>query len=313
MTSPASTVLAPERPQSVPDGGPRGAAWHTDVLLLVMAVIWGVNFSVVKYGTQVMPPLTFSALRMLLASVVLGALALALRAQRPARRDVIRLALLGLLGHGLYQLCFIEGVARSSVATSALVLAASPALIALVGRTLGTEHPSRRAWAGIGLQLVGMAGVVLGSATQPARPGEAPLLGALILLGGAISWAFYAVLLKPFTQRVHPIHLSAFTLLGGIGVLVAAGAPSMARLDLATVPTLGWGAVAYAGLGAMVLAYLLYYRGVRVLGPVRTAMYSNLQPLIAMAVAYLSLREVPTAWQLGGAAAITTGLLVSRK
>jgi drug/metabolite transporter (DMT)-like permease len=87
----------------------------------------------------------------------------------------------------------------------------------------------------------------------------------------------------------------------------------MATLDFGAVPTLGWGAVAYAGLGAMVLAYLLYYRGVRVLGPVRTAMYSNLQPLIAMAVAYLSLREVPTGWQLGGAAAITTGLLVSRK
>ena len=313
MASPASTVLAPDRPQSIPDRAPRSGAWVTDLLLLVMALIWGINFSVVKYGTGVMPPLTFSALRMLLATVVLVTLAFVLRAHRPARRDIIRLALLGLLGHGLYQLCFIEGVARSSVATSALVLAASPALVALVGRTLGTEMPTGRAWAGIGLQLAGMAGVVLGSATQPARPGEAPLLGAFILLAGAVSWAFYAVLLKPFTQRVHPIHLSAFTLLGGIGVLVLAGAPSLSTLDFAAVPTLGWGAVAYAGLGAMVLAYLFYYRGVRVLGPVRTAMYSNLQPLIAMAVAYLSLREVPTAWQLGGAAAITTGLLVSRK
>jgi hypothetical protein len=50
MASPASTVLAPQRPQPVPDGAPRGAAWHTDVLLLVMSLIWGVNFSVVKYG-----------------------------------------------------------------------------------------------------------------------------------------------------------------------------------------------------------------------------------------------------------------------
>jgi drug/metabolite transporter (DMT)-like permease len=79
------------------------------------------------------------------------------------------------------------------------------------------------------------------------------------------------------------------------------------------VPPAAWGAVAYAGLAAMVVAYLFYYRGVRVLGPVRTAMYSNLQPLIAMAVAFLTLREVPTIWQLGGAAAITSGLLVSRK
>jgi drug/metabolite transporter (DMT)-like permease len=310
---PAAPSVAPPRPHPVPDGAPRQAAWVTDLLLLLMALLWGVNFSVVKYGTQVMPPLAFNALRLVLATVVLGALALGLREQRPSRRDAVRLALLGLLGHGLYQLCFIQGVARSSVATSALVLAASPALIAIVGRTLGTERPTARAWSGIGLQLAGMLGVVLGSATQPARPGEAPLVGALILLCGAVAWAFYAVLLKPFTQRVHPIHLSALTLVGGVGVLVALGAPALLRLDAAAVPMPGWGAVAYAGLGAMVLAYLFYYRGVRVLGPVRTAMYSNLQPLIAMAVAFLTLREVPTVWQLGGAAAITTGLLVSRR
>jgi drug/metabolite transporter (DMT)-like permease len=112
---------------------------------------------------------------------------------------------------------------------------------------------------------------------------------------------------------VHPIHLSALTLVGGVGVLTALGARDLASLDAAAVPTAAWGAVAYAGLGAMVLAYLFYYRGVRVFGPVRTAMYSNLQPLIAMAVAFLTLREVPTVWQLGGAAAITSGLLVSRK
>jgi drug/metabolite transporter (DMT)-like permease len=42
-------------------------------------------------------------------------------------------------------------------------------------------------------------------------------------------------------------------------------------------------------------------------------MFSNLQPLIALAVAYLTLGEVPTAWQLGGATSIMAGLLISRK
>lgn len=311
----ASHVHEPEAALA-PDRTPpaaRAGTWVTDLMLLSMALIWGVNFSVVKYGTGVMPPLAFNAFRVLLATLVLGGVAIVLRAQRPSRRDAVRLALLGLLGHGLYQLCFIEGIARSTVATAALVLASSPALIALVGRVLGVEHPSRRAWMGIALQLLGMAGVVLGSATQPAEGGDAPFVGALILLAGSLSWAFYAVLLKPFTQRVHPIHLSAWTLLGGVGVLVGLGAPSLATLDVSAVPVPGWAAVAYAGLAAMVLAYLFYYRGVRVLGPVRTAMFANLQPLIAMAVAFLTLREVPTVWQLGGAAAITTGLLVSRK
>jgi drug/metabolite transporter (DMT)-like permease len=309
MASHIHEALAPDRTEAAP----RSGAWLTDLMLLSMALIWGVNFSVVKYGTRVMPPLAFNALRVLLATVVLCGLALALRAQRPSRADAVRLALLGLVGHGVYQLCFIEGVARSTVATSALVLASSPALIGLVGRVLGTEHPSRRAWAGIGLQLLGMGAVVLGTATAPSPSAEAPLIGALILLGGSLAWAIYAVLLKPFTQRVHPIHLSACTLLGGVGVLAGLGASSLSTLDVDAVPPAAWGAVAYAGLAAMVVAYLFYYRGVRVLGPVRTAMYSNLQPLIAMAVAFLTLREVPTVWQLGGAAAITTGLLVSRK
>jgi drug/metabolite transporter (DMT)-like permease len=308
MAIPAPQVQAPARAET-----PRAGAWLTDLMLLTMALLWGVNFSVVKYGTRVLPPLAFNALRVALATVVLGGLALALRRDRPSRGDMVRLAVLGLLGHGVYQYCFIEGIARSTVATSALVLASSPALIGVVGRAMGVERPSGRAWAGIALQLLGMAGVVLGSAVQPAASAEAPLLGALILLAGSVSWAFYAVLLKPLTLRVHPIHLSAFTLLGGVGVLVGLGTPALLALDAAAVPAAGWGAVAYAGLAAMVLAYLFYYRGVRVLGPVRTAMYGNLQPLIAMAVAYLTLREVPTAWQLGGAAAITTGLLVSRK
>ena len=51
----------------------------------------------------------------------------------------------------------------------------------------------------------------------------------------------------------------------------------------------------------------------RVVGPVRTAMFSNLQPIVALAVAALTLGERPGPWQLAGAAAIAAGLVVSRR
>jgi drug/metabolite transporter (DMT)-like permease len=70
--------------------------------------------------------------------------------------------------------------------------------------------------------------------------------------------------------------------------------------------------VAYAGLFALVIAYLLFYRGVQVLGATRTALYSNLQPVIALTVAWLLLGERPTAWQLVGTALVLAGLLLSR-
>jgi drug/metabolite transporter (DMT)-like permease len=62
----------------------------------------------------------------------------------------------------------------------------------------------------------------------------------------------------------------------------------------------------------MVVAYLIWYRGVRVLGPTRTAMFGNLQPLFALVVAWLALGEALTLWQGVGAASIMSGLLLTR-
>ena len=195
--------------------------------------------------------------------------------------------------------------------TTALVLAAGPAFIGIVGRVLGVERPSRAAWAGVGFQLVGMAGVVFGSTAQAPAPGQAPgARGPAFALGAALAWAFYAVLLKPFAARVDPLQLSAWTLVGGLAVLVPIAAPGVLRVHPAAVPGAAWGAVLYSALLAMVVGYLCYYRGVRVVGPVRTAMFSNLQPLVALAVAALTLGERPGPWQLAGAACIAAGLAV---
>jgi drug/metabolite transporter (DMT)-like permease len=292
----------------------RPGARLTNALLLLMALIWGVNFSVLKLGTRHFEPLAFNGLRMLLAGALLGAIAYGRRDRTPSRRDAVRLVVLGVLGHGFYQVCFIEGIARSTASTAALVMAAGPAFIGVVGRLLGVERPSRAAWAGIALQLLGMGGVVFGSATQPAAPGQGGgMAGPAFILVAALAWACYAVVLKPFTARVDPMHLSAWTLLGGVLTLVPLAVPGLLRLDAAAVPAVGWGAVGYSAVLAMVVAYLFYYRGVRVVGPVRTAMFSNLQPIVALAVAALTLGERPGAWQLAGAALIASGLVVSRR
>jgi drug/metabolite transporter (DMT)-like permease len=70
--------------------------------------------------------------------------------------------------------------------------------------------------------------------------------------------------------------------------------------------------VAYSGLFALVIAYLFWYHGVRVLGPTRTAMYSNLQPVFALVVAWLILGEGITGWEIAGAISIIAGLLLTR-
>ncbi|MBL0937465.1 MAG: EamA family transporter [Gemmatimonadaceae bacterium] len=298
-------------PASEPAPGTHTGFGATDLGLILMAVIWGVNYTVVKSGLAVMTPLAFNGARVALAAVVLFAVAALVRDQPwPEKRDVWRLLALGLMGNGIYQLLFIFGMAHTRAGVAALIVAAGPAWIAIISRLLGRERLPFLGWAGIGLQLVGV-GCVVGS-TSALESGGTVMLGAALIAAGSITWAAFSVLLQPYTKRAHPLHLSAITMASGALLIGLVAIPDLRALDWASLTWKAWGAVVYAGIGALVVAYLLFYRGVRVLGPTRTAMYGNLQPIIALAVAALLLNELPSVWQLIGAAFIMAGLLLSR-
>lgn len=274
-----------------------------------MAVIWGVNFSVVKYGTQVMAPLAYNVLRMGLGCVVLLAMATFRAGPKPVWRDRLSLMGLGVLGHCIYQVLFISGLARTRAGTAALVVAASPAVVAIVARFTGHERLPRRAVLGIVLSISGVLLVLGGSLTAD---GASSLIGDLMILGAVVCWGFYTTGLVPFTRRVEPVQLAAWTLLGGVLPLALLAAPALWQTAWGAVTWLTWGAVAYSGLLAMVIAYLFWYRGVHAIGPTRTAMYANLQPIVAVLVAWLALHEVPTLTQGLGAATVIGGLYLSR-
>ncbi|MGQ0764566.1 MAG: DMT family transporter [Gemmatimonadota bacterium] len=307
------TTTAPAgRDASAGGETPRSGVHHlrTDALLLAMAVIWGANFSVLKYAVAWVPALAFNAMRVPLASAAQFAMARAM-GKRPVTRSVAwHLLLLGSLGNGLYQALFITGLSRTRVATAALLIAASPGVIAIVGRALGREHFTPRQGLGVLLQMGGCASVAFGAANAAA--GTDSFSGALLILGSTVCWAFYAVWLRSWTDTVDVVQLGAWTMLGGAVVMLALGGAGFVAIDFAALPAGVWAALAYSSLMAMVVAYLFYYRGLRVLGPMRTSMYANLQPLIAMIVAWIALREVPTAVQVIGGIFIVGGLLVAR-
>ena len=282
----------------------------TDLLLLVMALLWGVNYIVAKFGTQVFAPLAFNSARITLAAVVLWIIVLLRHQPLPSRGDVVRLLALGVLGNGLYQIFFVEGLARTRASDTALVLAASPAFMAVISRLRGLERISWQGASGIALSLAGI-GLVVSSASNGAAGTSTPLGYALTVVA-CLCWSIYSVLLKPYTERVDGLTLSAVTMTGGLVPMLLVSAPALAATPWGRVGPAAWGAVAYSGLLALVVAYLFWYRGVRVLGPTRASMYANLQPLVAISVAWAVLGEAPRLAQIAGAACIMTGLLLTR-
>jgi len=288
----------------------RAPLGRIDALLFLMALIWAVNYSVLKYGTQAVAPLAYNGVRIPFAAAVQLVLARAIRIGPVSRRDARTLILLGLLGNGVYQLLFIQGVARTRVATTVLILASGPALVAILGRLHGSERLTRRALGGVALQLAGVACVVLGAAGSTS--GSDSLLGGLLVLSAAITWAFFSILVKPYSERIPGLQIGAYTMLGGALVSGTAALPAIAATDWRALPAGVYGALLYSSLGAMVIAYLIWYHGVRTIGPTRTSMYGNLQPVIAMAVAWAFLKELPSGWQITGAICIMSGLVMAR-
>ncbi len=235
----------------------------TDVLLLLTAVIWAINFSVVKYATTVIPPLAFATLRVMIATVILGVIALSLDRPKISRGTWIRLLLLGVIGHAVYQLLFINGVARTRAGNAALIVAAAPGFISLASQWRGIERLERKTLAGIMLSIVGVTLVILGSTRLAPGSGNATIAGTILVFCGVLAWVAYTVGLQPYTKNMSGIQLSAITMVGGAVPLIVVTFRDVLAVDWSRVGRGGWIAVLYSSVGAMVMGYYFWYRGLR--------------------------------------------------
>jgi drug/metabolite transporter (DMT)-like permease len=300
-----------------------------DWLLLLMTLIWGTNYALVKSAFGEIDPQAFNALRLMQASCVMVGVNLYVSRRpvraRPAgaaaevasifhtpapvtRDDWIRLAWLGLVGHCLYQYFFVGGLAKTSVANGALLISATPIVIAVMSWAGGGERIGARHWAGTVLSLFGIYLVV----GRGAHVSGASLRGDAMLAAAVICWALYTIGARPLMIRHSPVGVTALSMLLGTLLYVPMAIPALSRVAWTSVSPVTWLKLVYSSLFAICVAYTIWYVAVREIGSARTSVYSNLLPIVAMITAYLWLHEPLGAVKLGGAAAVLAGVALAR-
>lgn len=282
-----------------------------DLLLLLMVTIWGANFSVIKLALRDFPQVPFNALRLLLATAVfLTVLALRRRddEKRLTRADWGRLVLLGLVGHLVYQLCFLAGVARTSVANSSLIFGCTPVAVAIMAAVAGHDRLTRAQTAGAVLSLAGIYAIV----GPQAVVSSATLVGDVLVVGGMLSWSMYSVAAQPLLKRHSPIVVTGWSMAIGTAFYMVIAAGPMLRTEWEDISLFSWALMASSSLLALALAYMIWYTAVQRIGSARTSVYSNLTPVIAMVVAAVWLGEAVNVAQVIGAGLILTGIAVTR-
>lgn len=274
-----------------------------------MTVIWGSNFTVVKIAVRDIPELPFNALRLVVASAAF-LLMLALREGPPrlTPREWRHVAVLGIVGHVLYQLCFLGAVTRTTVANSALIFAFTPIVVALLTAAVGHERVPPARWFGAAVSLAGIY-VVMGAGA--ADPG-ATVFGNGLAAGAMLCWAVYTVGARPLLALQSPLAVTGYSMSIGSLLYLPIAWPGLRALQWTAVRPAAWAAVLLSALLALFVAYMIWYTAVQTIGSTRTSMYSNVTPIAAMAVAALWLGEPLTARKLAGAGAVIVGLAVSR-
>ena len=279
-----------------------------DGLLLLMVLIWGANYAVIKSAIRELPPQAFNALRLGAASAVFAAALAAKGPKRVARADWAALALLGIVGHFVYQLLFMAGIARTTASNSALIIGCSPVAVSVASALAGHERVPRAQWAGVLLSVVGVY-LVVGTG---AEFGGASVAGDLFTLGAVCCWAVYTVGSRPMLARYSPLTVTGLTMIAGTALYVPASIPQLAQVEWARVPAWAWAWTALSALLALNFAYLIWYTSVQRIGNVRTSAYSNFIPLVALSVAAATLGEPVGTAKLAGAGAILAGVVITR-
>lgn len=282
-------------------------------MLLAMILIWGVNYAVVKAALAEMRPLGFNSARFILASALTLLLLRLIEGDVGfARGDWWRFLGLGLIGNTCYQVLFINGIDRTTAGNSALLLATTPIFISLIGAAVGVERVGKLAWVGVFFSFAGILMVIVGSNKELSLSRETIKGDVLILIGAAV-WSLYTVLSKPMLARYSALKLTALAMLGGTPFLVLFSIPQLLAQDWAAVSWQGWLGLFFSGSMAIALCYIIWNSGVSKVGGTRTAVYSNLSPVIATIFAWLTLGEAITAFMVAGAAMIFLGIYLTRR
>lgn len=303
------TGLAGRPPNGAGRGIPRTHGPRAALLLLVaLAVVWGVHWVVAKTGLDYMPPFSYAVLRVSTGlAAILVIVGLRGRLVRPTRHD-----LPVVLSVGLGQVA--AGTALMNVALqvvpagrSAILVYTMPIWVALIQAFFLRIAPVRVELVGLLLGLAGIVALVNPLAIDWSTPGE--LGGVALLLLSAAIWAATSIHVRRHRWSTSPLALQPWQLLVAIvplALLALVAEPGAEiRWEWTTV-----GVLLYSGPLATAFAFWASQSVTRSLGPLAATVGFLGVPLVGIAAGALLLGEAITAIDLGGFGLTAAGILL---
>ncbi len=269
--------------------------------LITMAVLWGAALPIVKPSLEFVSPIQFLYLRYLIAApLLLPVLIFYLFKIKPSVKTLLKIIALEFLGTAINLPLLYYGLKLTSSIEASLIGAAGPVFTVLGGIIFLHEKESRREWRGLALSFLGTLLLVIEPLLTGRNHGIGfSLLGNGLVLTYNLIYVVYVLLAKVHYKKIpkilvsslsYPVALLSFWLL-----LTLAGLSSSP--SLLAIPQVAL-AAGYMAIFGSIVAWTLFLYGQNLIEASEASLFTYLQGIVAIPVAWLFLAETPS-WPMG--------------
>ncbi len=277
---------------------------------LIAASIWGGMYVVSDAVLGVVPPATLVLLRYLIALPVLWIAARLSHTGGIQRADWPLLALTAFIGFGISLLAQFAGTQLSTAAAGALITSATPAFIVLFAWWILHERAVGRQWAGLGIATTGVLIVSLLDVRSATDTATNPLLGNLLLIVAAVTWALYSVLVKINARKYSALAITLTVTALGIPIVAPVAAIELQTQSIGTLTPAALFGILYIGIGSTAIAFFLWNKSFELLDAATASLFFFAQPVVGTLLSAIFLGE-KLSWSffVGGALILLGALL----
>lgn len=280
------------------------------LILALVTLSWGFNNILMKVGFQYVSAPQFSGIRMVIAFPFMLYFAFWRPGRTPfARKDLLGIMIVGVLGLGLFQILFPIGIDETSASLGGVLMAVMPVHVVILSIFFRLERPEWKSFTGVALTLVGLAILTLASG-QATGATDTTLRGILFVVVAELGYAINTTFLRPYMKRYPPLQVTGLAMATSVILYMLVFFKDLRVLVLTEIHPVVWLTTAYSGLVAFLLANILWNLSVKHIGSTKVSVYGNLPPVIVLFLSAILFHDVLNNLQMLGALIILSGVIL---